>query len=377
MKNKAVRILSAILAACAVLAMTSCRKTESPEDTETARDTSGATVESAPASGEPKYTNPLTGLECDTDLSLKRPASIMVNNIWQSLPQEGISHADIMYECLAEGGITRLMMISQEYEKLPQVGSVRSARDYYIDYAQSYDCIFVHAGGSTYAYDTIEQRNIDNIDGVNGPGSLYEQTGTFIRDPERLKTYSREHTLMVQSGEGIKNAADFLNYRTEKQSSAPAPMNFAKWGEKTVLNDKAKHIRVVMSAYQQVDYVYDADSGKYLRYQYDGEPHMDSANNTQLSFENVILMFTETGNISGDEKARIWVGTTGSGTGWYITGGTYQKIKWEKSSFDSVIKYTFEDGSQVPLNRGQTMINVVPSYNADQVVFDDDVSVTE
>ena len=62
MKNKAVRILSAILAACAVLAMTSCRKTESPEDTETARDTSGATVESAPASGEPKYTNPLNGL---------------------------------------------------------------------------------------------------------------------------------------------------------------------------------------------------------------------------------------------------------------------------------------------------------------------------
>jgi len=348
-----------------VEATTEKEETKAPETTK-------AEPEAEKPAEEPEFVNPLTGLESSVDLSKKRPVSIMVNNIYVSLPQVGVSQADILYECLAEGGITRLMMISTEYEKLSKVGSVRSARDYYIDYANGYDCIFLHAGGSTYAYNTLAQRGTDRIDGVNGPAYLFNGTGTFLRDPERLAKYSYEHTLVVQSGKGIEEARKYYNYRTEKTAGYEKPMNFAEFGKTTVLKNEASHVKVVMSNYQTVDFVYNKENGKYLRYQYNGEPHIDSANGEQLAFENVVLVFTTTSAIPGDDKARITVGTTGSGEGYYITEGTYEKIKWKKENYSSVLKFYREDGTEVEMNRGKTMINVVPTNNASLVKFDNE-----
>lgn len=344
---------------------TETEETKAPETTE-------AETEAEKPVEEPEFVNPLTGLESSTDLSKKRPVSIMVNNIYVSLPQVGVSQADILYECLAEGGITRLMMITTEYEKLSKVGSVRSARDYYIDYANGYDCIFLHAGGSTYAYNTFSQRGTDRIDGVNGPAYLFNGTGTFMRDPERLGKYSYEHTLVVQSGKGIEEAVKYYNYSVEKAAGYEKPMNFAEYGKTTTLKNEASHVQVVMSSYQTVDFVYNKEKGKYLRYQYNGEPHIDSANGEQLAFENVVLVFTSTSAIPGDDKARITVGTTGSGEGYYITNGTYEKIKWQKDEYSSVMKFYHEDGTEVEMNRGKTMINVVPATNTSLVKFDNE-----
>ncbi len=344
-----------------------CKKVEQSEDT--TADTTEETTEPEPASDAPAYTHPLTGLACEKDLSYTRPVSIMINNIKASLPQEGIAQADILYECLAEGGITRLMAIITDYSAVTQIGSVRSARDYYIDFANGYDCIFFHAGGSTYAYDTMAARNTDHVDGVNGPAHLYSGTGTFIRDPERLKKYSSEHTLMIQNGAGIQSAIDYYKFRTEINKDYAAPMLFAPWGD-TVSGEKdAAEVSVVLSNYQKVKYTYDADRGVYLRFQYDGMPHVDSTTGEQLSFTNVLLLSADCGNIAGDDKGRIWMETTGSSSGWYITGGTCTPITWKKETFDSVIQYYNADGSEVAFNRGKTMINIVPAYNMDTVAF--------
>ena len=346
------------------------QKTEDTvKDKETEADTTAKDEEPAKA---PEFVNPLTGLEADKDLSKKRPVSIMVNNIGVSLPQEGISQADILYECLAEGGITRLMMIVTDYDKLTKVGSVRSARDYYIDYADGYDCIFVHAGGSTYAYDTFSARGTNRIDGVNGPAYFYSGTGTFERDPDRLKQFATEHTLVVKSGDGLKKAIEYYNYRTEKKEEYSEPMKFVDFGKTAELKNKASHAKVVMSQSQVVDFVYNEETGLYSRYQYNGKKHIDNTTGEQLTFKNVVLLFTYTAAIPGDDKARIDIGTTGSGNGWYITEGTYQKITWKKDKSGSVIKYYYEDGTEVEFNRGKTMINVVPSYNESSVKFDNE-----
>ncbi|MBE6587070.1 MAG: DUF3048 domain-containing protein [Ruminococcaceae bacterium] len=320
----------------------------------------------------PEFVNPLTGLGTEKDLSKKRPVSIMVNNIGVSLPQEGISQADILYECLAEGGITRLMMITTDYDDLTKVGSVRSARDYYIDYADGYDCIFVHAGGSTYAYNTFNARGTNRIDGVNGPAALYYTYATFERDPERLKQFATEHTLVVKNGEGLKKAIEYYGYRTEKNAGYEKPMNFVDFEKTATLANKATHAKVVMSNYQTVDFVYSEDTGLYSRYQYNGQKHIDNSTGEQLAFKNVLVLFTYTAAIPGDDKARIDIGTTGSGSGWYLTEGTYQKITWKKESSGAVLKYYFEDGTEVQFNRGKTMINVVPTYNESAVKFDNE-----
>ncbi len=319
---------------------------------------------------EPEFINPLTGLPADTDLSTKRPVSIMVNNIQASLPQSGIYNADIIYEILAEGGITRLMMISTEYEKLPKVGSVRSARDYFIDFAESYNCIFIHAGGSDYAYSTIAKRGINNIDGVRGPAP----NGIFARDQERLNAgIAMEHTLFMQGGNTIVNAVKTLGYSTTKAAGYEKPMNFAKWDTVTKHSKEAKHVGVTVSNYQKVDYCYDENSKMYLRFQYNGQPHIDYDAAQQLAFKNVIIMFNESWAIPGDDKNRIAMGTTGESTGYYITEGTYREIVWKKSAHDSVIKYYYRDtGEEVCLNRGKTMINIVNNANKSLTVFDND-----
>lgn len=377
MKKALLILLVLALAFTVVMTVSSCAKKVVDEETTaetTAKETEPeTTVEETTQEPlvEPEFTNPLTGLASETDLSNKRPVSIMINNINVSLPQEGIAAADIMYECMAEGGITRLMMISTEYEKLTKVGSVRSARDYYIDYAQGYDCIFVHAGGSPYAYSTISNRAIQNIDGVAGK-DLTGSGHCFFRDPERLGKYSSEHTLMLINGEELAAAINNYSYRTEKAEGYEAPMNFVPYFETATLENSATHVKVVMSNYQIVDFVYAPEQNGYLRYQYDGDPHIDNTTGEQLTFKNVVLIFTACNAIAGDDKNRISVGTTGSGSGWYITEGTYQKITWQKDSHDSVMKYFYEDGTEVQLNRGKTMINVVPTSNESLVEFDNE-----
>ena len=317
---------------------------------------------------EPKFIHPLTGLPTETDISAKRPVSIMVNNLQASLPQSGVYSADILWECLAEGGITRLMMISTEYEKLPKVGSVRSARDYYIDFAQSYDCIFIHAGGSEYAYNTLYARGINRLDGVNGPSPY----GVFAREQDRINSgYAIEHTLFLQGGSAIQSGIASQGYRTTRADGYAKPMNFAEWGETVQNAKKATHVGVLVSAQQYVDYVYDEVSKTYLRFQYKGQPHVDSAAKQQLAFKNVIIMYNDSGAISGDDKNRIWMATTGESTGYYITEGTYREIVWKKDYHYSVIKYYYKDtGEEVKLNRGKTMINVVDNYNKANTVFD-------
>lgn len=319
----------------------------------------------------PAFTHPLTGLSSDKDISTKRPVSIMVNNIQQSLPQSGLAGADIIYECLAEGGITRLMMISTNYETLTKIGSVRSARDYYIDFAQGYDCIFTHAGGSTYANNTLKNRGVNNIDGVKGP------TGSaFKRDQNRINAgYAYEHTLFIPSGKKLESAVDSLGYRKTVTKGYEKPMNFTEWGDIISLTSEAKHVKVVMSNIQTVDFVYNEKEMVYYRFQYNGKAHIDEAAKKQLSFKNVILMYNDCGSISGDAKHRIWMQTTGEGKGYYITQGTYREIIWKKANATAPVKYYYTDGTEVKLNRGKTMVNVVSNPTNSSVKFDNDTKL--
>ncbi|MBR6917521.1 MAG: DUF3048 domain-containing protein, partial [Clostridia bacterium] len=220
-----------------------------------------------PAGKEPKYINPLTGLEASEDASDKRPLGVMLNNIYEALPQVGIGDADILFECLAEGGITRLFALFDNYEDLGVIGSIRSSRPYYIDFAQMFDAIYCHAGGSEDAYANIANRGINNIDGVRG-----DPLGVYYRDEERMQTKAIEHTLMT-TGEGITRTIEYCNYRTELRDGYDYPFEFPEWGDTYELKsgDDCKKIHLPISWYQTVDYEYDEKECKYLRYQYNGE----------------------------------------------------------------------------------------------------------
>ena len=306
----------------------------------------------------PEFANPLTGLAASKDLSTQRPVAIMVNNIKAAMPQVGISQADIIYECLAEGGITRLLMVSADYEDLSTVGSIRSSRPYYLDFAANHDAVYVHAGGSEDAYSEIRSRDVDNMDGVNGAhaGSI------FYRDPDRVATMAYEHTL-VSDGERLAKGIDLFGYRDTLSDSFVNPVKLSDWGFKVELNgDAATYIKVPYntskSDTQIVEYEYDAAAGKYLRYQHNHEAHIDSATGEQLAFDNILVLNLKH-YATGDSYGHRQVTTTGSGSGYYITGGKMIAINWSKESKDGNISFTTADGKALVINRGKTIINIV------------------
>ncbi|MBO5670176.1 MAG: DUF3048 domain-containing protein [Clostridia bacterium] len=311
----------------------------------------------------PGFVNPLTGLPSEKDFTGLRPAAIMVNNIAVSCPQKGVGEADIIYECLVEGGYTRLMMLSMDYANLGTVGSVRSTRHYYLDFSADYDAIHVHAGASTYAYDTMDVRVVHNLDGVN----MY-LPATFFRDPERIKSMGLEHSLMT-TGDGIVSGVKYKKYRTTTDDNFDYPVDFVSPDTTVVFDEAASHVRIPYSAVQTTDFVYDEETETYLRYQFNGKSHIDQTTGEQLAFDNVLIYFCETGRITGDAKLRIEVGTVGNGTGFYATKGTYVPITWEKDESESPIRFYDADGELLLMNPGKTFISVCPTYLETSIQF--------
>ena len=125
------------------------------------------------------YQNPLNG-EPMAQPYTGRPAAVMLNNHKQAMPQFGVGDADILYEVLAEGGITRCMGIYSDISSVERLCSIRSARKYYVDILRGYDAWYIHAGGSAEADAYIKNIGLNHLDGVSADGSY------FKRDKDRL-----------------------------------------------------------------------------------------------------------------------------------------------------------------------------------------------
>lgn len=298
----------------------------------------------------PKFINKLTGTETTEELVNIRPVAIMINNLKVALPQQGISGADIMYEVLAEGGITRLLCLFTDYATLPETGSVRSSRDYYIDLSDAHDAIYVHCGTSPQATQVLKARKTDNMDGI------YFNT-PFYRNNERWKKMGQEHSMMT-TGERLVKGIEEKGYRTTSDAKQPLNFNTADTPLETGLS--AEYVKLVFSYYQTVELEYDAENGIYMKKQY-GEPHIDSNNNEQLSFENAVVLYCNQGIIKGDTAGRLHVDFYGDGEGYYISNGEYKNIKWHKNDRTTPYVLYEEDGvTELVLNPGKTYIAVAP-----------------
>ncbi len=309
--------------------------------------------------------NYLNGKTCTLEEQQKRPVAIMINNIKNCLPQAGLTCGDMFYECSAEGGITRLMMLTTDYESIPLVGSIRSSRDYFVDFLANHEAIYVHAGGSDMAYAKLSWRKINNLDGVN----MYIP-GMFWRDTWRLNNMGLEHSLMTD-GEKIKAGIEYMGYDTTLPENYVAPFQFY---DETVDNhiqgSPASHVHMISTSVQTVDFVYNEETGEYLRYQYNGMEHIDANNEEQLSVKNVLILFTDINVIPGDSYGHLAVGTVGEGQGYYITNGKRKVVNWSRSGKTTPIHLEYRNGDELILNSGKTFICVVDDSVASKIDFE-------
>lgn len=334
--------------------------TATPAPTPTPEPTPTPTPEHTPEPTPTPYSgpvNPLTGEPVAEDVSRVRPIAVMLNNLKDALPQQGNSQADIIYEVIAEGGITRMLGVYQSVEDVEVLGSVRSARRYYIELALGHDAVFVHAGGSEEAYSDLRSWDVDYIDGVNGHYS-YIPGGVFYRDRYRMgdsKKYDYEHSLMT-SGERIMEAVEYYGVRTTLKDDFQQELSFTDDGA-PVDGVSANVVTVPYSDYKTGVFTYDAETGLYMVDEY-GKPYIDGNDGTQVSVTNVITLQISCYN-SGDSYGHMIV-TLDSGSGWYACGGRMIPIKWEKGDKYAPFRYYTEDGSTLELGRGKTYVNLIP-----------------
>ena len=188
--------LSGLLALCLLLGLTACGgggESSSPGDgSEPPSVSTLAPAEEPDQFQEPEepvypYAAPLTGEGLMEDVSGQRPIAIMLNNLSKALPQAGVAQADVIYEIVAEGGITRMLALFQDVEGVGEIGTVRSARTYYLELALGHDAIYIHAGGSEDAYAKIRQWGVTALDGESANFHRADRAILALLDEELLE----------------------------------------------------------------------------------------------------------------------------------------------------------------------------------------------
>ncbi|HMS92975.1 MAG TPA: DUF3048 domain-containing protein [Candidatus Saccharibacteria bacterium] len=290
---------------------------------------------------KPTFYAPLTGLAVDSEEAIAKPVTaIMIENSPDARPQSGIKNSAVVYEAIAEGGITRFLVLYQQ-EKPQLVGPVRSLRMYYVDWLAPYNASVAHVGGSANALAEIRNGNYRDID-------QFFNGGSYWRASERWAPHN-----VYTSFERL----DALN--ASKGYTISKPSVFARKDSKPTQTPTATSISVTMSGpTYNSSYTYDAASNLYFRSQ-GGAPHTDREEG-QITPRVVIVIKSAMQTVFEDGWRQQYQ-TTGSGSATIFQDGTVQEVTWHKT--DRVGQYHFTDaeGKNVALARGQTWISVVPA----------------
>ena len=279
--------------------------------------------------------------------SKSRPYAVMINNVEGARKlQSGLQDAYMVYELMVEGGITRYLALFLD-QTTERIGSIRSARHYYLDYALENDAIYVHHGYSPQAREDWSKLGVDRIE-VN-------ESTTGWRDKSASKTY--EFTLFTnieKLGKGIKskrterNKDLLLNYSVDNidisqmEGAIPANKVDIKYSSNTTTN-----------------YEYDTEKNIYLR-SVNNKSQNDYITGKQLTVKNIIVYKVKYSNIQGDDKGRQTIDNVGTGTGYYISNGYAVPITWKKDSRSSATVYKYNNGKEIQVNDGNTFIQIMP-----------------
>ncbi|MCF0151519.1 MAG: DUF3048 C-terminal domain-containing protein, partial [Firmicutes bacterium] len=227
------------------------------------------------------------------------------------------------------------------------IGTVRSARPYYLETALGYDAIYIHAGGSEDAYSKLSAWKMDHMDGVRG-GS---DANIFWRDAWRKANNGYEHSL-VTSAEKI---LEYMSTSSMRKTHAEGFDTGLRFGETaaTANGEAAAKVTVRISNYKTGIFEYNEESKKYKVSQY-GSPMMDGDADCQLESKNVLVLNTTSKVV--DDYGRMSYVTTGENTGTYFCEGKSIPIKWSRADRNDVFRYTAEDGKELELMPGNTYI---------------------
>jgi hypothetical protein len=296
--------------------------------------------------------DPITGAPALARGALRRrPLAVMIDNHPDAYPQAGLDRAAVVFEALAEFGITRFMALYAPgiTPEAAQIGPVRSTRLYFAQWAMGFHPLYAHAGGSPQGLALVE--NTDEL--VNLDAEFNANIPYFGRTSDRVAP----HNLYTSSADLERAAADlgvsdfdrpevgflFKTDAPEAQRPASEQINY-------------------FFLYQEDDagWDYDPPTNGYLRLRR-GRPARDAATGDQLWAKDVVVIEVPEGRIPGDEKGRIDQEVVGSGEARVFMDGVERAAKWRKDDAAAPLRFYDAAGSELALNAGPVWIAALPS----------------
>ena len=297
----------------------------------------------------------------------RRPLAVVIENHTEARPQSGLSSADIIYEAVAEGGITRFMGVFYCNLSDVQVGPVRSARTYFLDWLGEYDALYAHVGGANTSGPADALGQIIKY-GVKDLNQFSIGFPTFWRDYQRLgRPVATEHT-MYSTTQKLWEIGAKRGWVAADAAGKNWDSNFIKWKFK---EDAAGSGQPVVSSINvefwqgdsdyAVTWGYDSTCNCYKR-KNGGAEHLDLNNNQQMLTKNIVVQFERESHANDgyEGNAHLLYGTTGSGKALVFQDGKAVEGKWTKASRISRSKYTDNKGNEISFNKGLIWIQTVP-----------------
>ncbi|OPJ56241.1 DUF3048 domain-containing protein [Alkalithermobacter paradoxus] len=265
----------------------------------------------------------------------KIPFFAILENSKMARPHSGLSYADIVFETLVEGGITRYIALFSD--DIHKIGPVRSTRPYIQDITIAFDIPFAHCGGSNVAIEMIQRRNLKSMN------EMYNSSYFF-----RSKDRKAPHNLYTSSDK----LRDFIVER-----GYTSRYNFNMDFEENIDTslDSATNIKITPSKYTYSEFKY--EDGKYFRFQ-DGKEDIDNLNNKQINVSNVLVLFTDIKDLNNESK-HVDVRILGRGNGLLFKGGKVEKVIWVKESLNDHFDIRNEQGMRVKLLKGNSWVYIV------------------
>lgn len=298
------------------------------------------------------YQAPLDGVMTDLESSTRHPLAIMVENHVDARPHIGINRASILYEAIAEGGITRYMAMYGTYDT-DTVGPVRSARTYYVDWAHGYNAYYAHVGGNIDALDKISAENILDLDQFRYP-SAYWRDSNIRASSEHTMFASTPKLRAIAAENKYPTANNFTVYKfKDDPASDSAEGKALSEGQKVSVN-------FGNTATYNVVFDYDKKTNSYLR-SLAGSPDLDRNTKEQITAKDIVVMTVQRQSAITRINEQGWNMTTvGEGQAKIYLDGKEIQGKWKKSSATDREIFYDSTGKEITFNRGKLWICVIP-----------------
>ena len=285
----------------------------------------------------------IDGVYIEADKANHYPIAVMLDNDPNARLQSGLAHAQVVYEAKAESGITRFMAIFANGSELKEIGPIRSARPYFVDWARGYDSLYVHVGGSPEALSILKNISMLNL-------NEFYQGNYFWRSNSKIAPHN-----VYSSIENTKKYLDKLNADND---------GYESWKFKDEAKEEERGEQDVEINFSVNDFLviwkYDKENNNYIRYMA-GAQHKD-ADGSEIIAKNIVIMKMKSEILDAEYRRKMY--NIGEGKAWYCFDGKCEIGEWKKANSKTREKIYDDNNNEIEFNAGTTWIEVV-QYNGE------------